>query len=200
MDKKDVIKITLELIKEKKLEKTSIGEIVKRLDSSPGNLYYHFKSKNDIYKEVLDYSLGEITRCLNRVKTVRNKKNYLFALTRMLIKTFEEREEILFFLIGIKGSYYLNKELDSPNFLISFKNALLDEKVYMGNEKLITLRLNMFLGSIYEVLYVNKLVNNRNLNEKEIEEIYMSFWGNDLEESYKIYEQNDLIPDFSREN
>ena len=84
--------------------------------------------------------------------------------------------------------------------MISFKNALLDEKVYMGNEKLITLRLNMFLGSIYEVLYVNKLVNNRNLNEKEIEEIYMSFWGNDLEESYKIYEQNDLIPDFSREN
>ena len=200
MDKKDVIKITLELIKEKKLEKTSIGEIVKRLDSSPGNLYYHFKSKNDIYKEVLDYSLQEITKYLDRVKTVRNKKNYLFALTRMLIKTFEEREEILFFLIGIKGSYYLNKELDSPNFLISFKNALLDEKVYMGNEKLITLRLNMFLGSIYEVLYVNKLVNNRNLNEKEIEEIYMSFWGNDLEESYKIYEQNDLIPDLSREN
>ena len=200
MDKKDVIKITLELIKEKKLEKTSIGEIVKRLDSSPGNLYYHFKSKNDIYKEVLDYSLEEITKYLDRVKTVRNKKNYLFALTRMLIKTFEEREEILFFLIGIKGSYYLNKELDSPNFLISFKNALLDEKVYMGNEKLITLRLNMFLVSIYEVLYVNKLVNNRNLNEKEIEEIYMSFWGNDLEESYKIYEQNDLIPDLSREN
>ena len=200
MDKKDVIKITLEQIKEKKLEKTSIGEIVKRLDSSPGNLYYHFKSKNDIYKEVLDYSLEEITKYLDRVKTVRNKKNYLFALTRMLIKTFEEREEILFFLIGIKGSYYLNKELDSPNFLISFKNALLDEKVYMGNEKLITLRLNMFLGSIYEVLYVNKLVNNRNLNEKEIEEIYMSFWGNDLEESYKIYEQNDLIPDLSREN
>ena len=75
MDKKDVIKITLELIKEKKLEKTSIGEIVKKLDSSPGNLYYHFRSKNDIYKEVLDYSLEEITRYLNRVKTVRNKKN-----------------------------------------------------------------------------------------------------------------------------
>ncbi len=200
MDKKDVIKITLELIKEKKLEKTSIGEIVKKLDSSPGNLYYHFRSKNDIYKEVLDYSLEEITRYLNRVKTVRNKKNYLFALTRMLIKTFEEREEILFFLIGIKGSYYLDKELDSPNFLMSFKNVLLDEKVYMENEKLINLKLSMFLGSIYEVLYVNKLVNNRNLNEEEIEEIYMSFWGNDLEESYKIYEQNDLIPDLSREN
>ena len=192
MDKKDVVKMTLELMKEKKLEKTSIGEIVKKLDSSPGNLYYHFKSKNDIYKEVLDYSLDEITKYLDRVKTVRNKKNYLFALTRMLIKTFEEREEILFFLIGIKGSYYLNKELDSPNFLISFKNALLDEKVYMGNEKLITLRLNMFLGSIYEVLYVNKLVNKRNLNEKEIEEIYMASWGNDLEENSRKHEHKNL--------
>ena len=188
MDKKDVVKMTLELMKEKKLEKTSIGEIVKKLDSSPGNLYYHFKSKNDIYKEVLDYSLDEITKYLDRVKTVGSKKNYLLSLTRMLIKTFEEREEILFFLIGIKGSYYLNKELDSPNFLINFKNVLLDEKVYMGNEKLLTLKLNMFLGSIYEVLYVNKLVNKRNLNEKEIEEIYMASWGNDLEESYKIYE------------
>ena len=192
MDKKDVIKITLELIKEKKLEKTSIGEIVKKLDSSPGNLYYHFKSKNDIYKEVLDYSLDEITKYLDRVKTVGNKKNYLLSLTRMLIKTFEEREEILFFLIGIKGSYYLNKELDSPNFLISFKNALLDEKVYMGNERLLTLKLNMFLGSIYEVLYVNKLVNKRNLNEEEIKEMCMPFWGNIEMENYKTCEQNSL--------
>ena len=192
MDKKDVVKITLELMKEKKLEKTSIGEIVKRLDSSPGNLYYHFRSKNDIYKEVLDYSLDEITKYLDRVKTVGNKKNYLLSLTRMLIKTFEEREEILFFLIGIKGSYYLNKELDSPNFLINFKNVLLDEKVYMGNEKLLTLKLNMFLGSIYEVLYVNKLVNKRNLNEKEIEEIYMASWGNDLEENSRKHEHKNL--------
>ena len=45
MDKKDVIKITLELIKEKKLEKTSIGEIVKKLELSPGILYYHFRNK-----------------------------------------------------------------------------------------------------------------------------------------------------------
>ena len=71
MDKKDVIKITLELIKEKKLEKASIGEIVRRLKLSPGNLYYHFKSKNDIYKEAADYSAEEIIRSLDRVKLIR---------------------------------------------------------------------------------------------------------------------------------
>jgi hypothetical protein len=36
MEGKEVIEIMLDLIREKKPEKTSIREIVKRLDSSPG--------------------------------------------------------------------------------------------------------------------------------------------------------------------
>ena len=35
MDRKEVIKITLELMKEKKLEKTTIGEIVKKAGFKP---------------------------------------------------------------------------------------------------------------------------------------------------------------------
>ena len=45
------------------------------------------------------------------------------------------------------------------------------------------------LNHIKNLFIIGK--SDGNLNEKEIEEIYMSFWGNDLEESYKIYEQND---------
>ena len=200
MDRKEVIKITLELIREKKLEKTSIGEIVKKLESSPGNLYYHFKSKNEIYKETMDYSYDEIIKSLNRVELESNKQGYLFSLTKALIRFFEERYEILYFLMSIRGSCFIDEESNPHDFLRKFKNILLEEKLNAVYEKWISLKLSMFLGSVYEVLYVNKLVNNRNLNEKEIEEIYMSFWGNDLEESYKIYEQNDLIPDLSREN
>ena len=177
MDKKDVIKITLELIKEKKLEKTSIGEIVKKLDSSPGNLYYHFKSKNDIYEEVVNYSVNEINKKLNKVKTLDNQEDYLFALTKTLIKFFEEREEVLFFLISIKGSCYLEKEMKCQDFLINFKKIFLDDKKDQKNEEMLLLKLNMFLGSVYEVLYNTKLIKNRNLKEEEIDEIYKSFWG-----------------------
>ena len=42
------------------------------------------------------------------------------------------------------------------------------------------LKLNMFLGSIYEVLYDSKLVNGRNLAEVEIRDIHTSFWGNEI--------------------
>ena len=192
MDKKDVIKITLELIKEKKLEKTSIGEIVKKLDSSPGNLYYHFKSKNEIYKETADYSYTEIIKSLNNVKSENNRQSYLFRLTKTLIKFFEEREDILYFLMSIRGSYFFDKESGQQNFLAKFQKILSEEKADTEQEKHISLKLNMFLGSVYEVLYVNKLVNKRNLNEEEIKEMCMSFWGNIEMENYKTCEQNSL--------
>ena len=75
MDKKEVIKITLELMKEKKLKKTSIGGIVKKLELSPGNLYYHFRNKNEIYKEVVDYSYAKIIENLNKVKAEKIIRN-----------------------------------------------------------------------------------------------------------------------------
>ena len=177
MDRKEVIKITLDLIKEKKLEKTSIGEIVKRLDSSPGNLYYHFKNKNDIYKEALYYSTKEILKNLDRVKTEKNSRNYLYNLTRALIKFLEEREEILFFLISMKGTCYLDEEVKAEDCLINFRKILLNKKGDIGH---VNLKLRMFLGSIYEVLYMIKLVKKRNLYEEEIEEISESFWGKNM--------------------
>ena len=192
MDKKDVIKITLELIKEKKLEKTSIGEIVKKLDSSPGNLYYHFKSKNAIYKETADYSAEEIIRNLDKVKLNRNKEENLFRLTKALIKFFEERDEILFFLIGMKGSCYFDTDIEPKNFLINFKKVLLNSEHSIEYEKSIILKLRMFLGSLYEVLYVNKLVNSRNLSEEEIKKIHVSFWGNKAEENHRKYKYENL--------
>ena len=192
MDKKDVIKITLKLMKEKKLEKTSIGEIVKKLDSSPGNLYYHFKSKNEIYKETADYSHSEIIKSLNNVKSENNRQSYLFRLTKALIKFFEEREDILYFLMSIRGSYFFDKESGQQNFLAKFQKILSEEKPDTEQEKQISLKLNMFLGSVYEVLYVNKLVNKRNLNEEEIKEMCMSFWGNIEMENCNTCEQNSL--------
>ena len=44
-----------------------------------GSIYYHFKSKNELYREVLEYSINEIADSLDKVKLDINKKNNLFT-------------------------------------------------------------------------------------------------------------------------
>ena len=80
----------------------------------------------------------------------------------------------------MKGSCYLEEEIKSQDFLINFKNILLTEQQDMNYKKRMLLKLNMFLGSIYEVLYDSKLVNGRNLAEFEIRDIHASFWENEI--------------------
>ena len=84
----------------------------------------------------------------------------------------------------MKGSSYLEKKSNSRDLLLNFKNMLVNQNLNIEHEKRISLKLNMFLGSIYEVLYENKLLKKRNLTSMEIKEIYLSFWENEgIEES-----------------
>ena len=190
MDKKEVIKITLDLLKEKKLEKTSIGEIVKRVESSPGNLYYHFKNKNEIYEKTILYSRNEIMSYLSKVKLGKNEEQNLFILTTELIKFLELKEEILYFLMSMKASCYIQKGLDFSISLKVFKEVLLN--VSGMKEENIKFKLRMFWGSICELLYVSRFIEKRYLTEKEIEDIYISYWAIRTEEKYKVYTQDYL--------
>ena len=54
----------------------------------------------------------------------------------------------------------------------------------------------MFLGSVYEVLYENKLLKKRNLTSAEINEIYLSFWGNEGKEDSGIWSSVQSLDDY----
>ena len=87
--------------------------------------------------------------------------------------------EILCFLLSMKCSYFFDKDPESQDILIKFKKILMERTDSMKEEKIL-LKLSMFLGSVYEVLYMTKLIKKRNLNEDEIDEISESFWGKNM--------------------
>ena len=62
----------------------------------------------------------------------------------------------------MKGSSYLEKKSNSRDLLLNFKNMLVNQDLNTEHEKRIALKLNMFLGSVYEVLYENKLLKKIN--------------------------------------
>lgn len=177
MDKNEVIQITLKLIKEKKLEGASVGEIIKKMDTSAGNLYYHFRSKNEIYGKITEYIFDEINETLKKVKVKRNRQKYLSELTKALIIFLEENDEILFFLINIRGSKYMDFKLNPPAYLSVFKKVLLKKESSVEDEKQIVLKLRMFIGAIYEVLYSSRFIEKRKLETEETEEICNIFWN-----------------------
>ena len=65
MDKKEVIQITLDLLKEKKLEKTSIGEIVKRLKRYAKNA----RIEKNVYPHIFRHSVA--TMLINNGADIR---------------------------------------------------------------------------------------------------------------------------------
>ena len=175
MNKEKVIVTTLDVVKNKKLEKTSISEITKKSKMSPGNIYYYFNSKNDIYNEVAHYALDEIKKELCKLKLTGNKNNDLFSLTKKLITFLEKRDEILFFLVSASGSSYLDKNLDAIKALGVYKQILLNDS--NGNKDRKTmLKLRMFMSSLLEILYINVFVEKRNLSKEEIEEVCSFYW------------------------
>ena len=180
MDKKEVIKTTLKLIHEERLENASVGKIVKSLGISPGVLYYHFKSKNEIFQNTVDYIFDEINKKLNTVKQEKNKKKYLFQLTKTLISFFETRDDILFFLVNARGSSYLDKSIDPLKYLEKYMIVLLNKGCSPKEEKEAKLKLRMFAGSLYEILYKSKLEEKRDLLEEEIEDMCEIYWGKDI--------------------
>ena len=62
---------------------------------------YYFGSKNEIYKETVNYTIKKITNTLLKVIKSKEIEIYLFDLTKELITFLEDNEEYLFLLLNI---------------------------------------------------------------------------------------------------
>lgn len=174
MTKEEVTKITLKVFRNNGLEKTTINEILKELDSkSAGNLYYYFKNKRAIYQETLNYVHEQILEKLAKVKKNKDELTYSLNLTKALISLFEDNEDMLFFLVNINGSSYIEKPIYTEFMFVKLREVFLVEKLGEKSD----LKFQMFLGSIYKVVYVNKILKKRKLTKEEIEDLYEIFWG-----------------------
>jgi len=61
--------VALELFAEQGYEKTSLREIAERLDVTKAALYYHFKSKEDIVRSLIEDYMGQVDALIAWAKT-----------------------------------------------------------------------------------------------------------------------------------
>ena len=70
------------LIHEQGVHPTTLAQVAKRADVPVGNVYYYFKTKDDLVSAVLDSYAGEAARLIESVERNRTPQGRLKALVR----------------------------------------------------------------------------------------------------------------------
>jgi AcrR family transcriptional regulator len=85
----EILDVAAELFTEKGYDATSLREISERLGITKAALYYHFRSKDDILRALLEPMVEIVTELLERLETARNVEDWADALSWVVGTIFE---------------------------------------------------------------------------------------------------------------
>lgn len=84
--------------------KTTMDEIARNIHKAKGVLYYYFRSKEELFNEVLRQELGKIKEAL--LKIVNSKKNSLNILTEYILTRFKMLNEAVNYHETLKADFF----------------------------------------------------------------------------------------------
>jgi len=101
-------------------ENASTNQIVEEAEIAKGSLFYYFKTKQDLYRYLIEYSLDFITEeFLNKIEQAKNKIDLIEKfrrMSRLKLQAYSKNPDVFNFL----GAIYVNNEsADLPEELIS---------------------------------------------------------------------------------
>jgi AcrR family transcriptional regulator len=80
-----------ELIHHQGIERTTLAEVAELADVPPGNVYYYFKTKDELIEAAIDAHRGEIQALLSSLERQRTPQTRLKA----LIRVFADQRDIV---------------------------------------------------------------------------------------------------------
>jgi AcrR family transcriptional regulator len=176
--KEEIINVARKLFSEYTYLGVSMSDIAKKIDITKGALYYHFTSKNEIYKKVLDEVFTSLNTAVIESLDENNLKKRLFLLTEnylkfgfkeknlikaFMIKVSPSDQEINDYVVALRGQIISLIEPTIKEMFASKKNA---KKI---DTKMVTsLYIGMMHSLILEYSILNKKVNTKKVSEQII--------------------------------
>lgn len=141
--KKHILKSAEACFAEKGFRETTVDDIVEHSKTSKGTIYIYFKSKEDIYFELIeekfDESLENYFSSVRKFNTAEEKLRYIIKLQKNLEFTEEEQK---FIILQIETNMYLLRKGDSEQVMIerlgrisTFLEEILNEGISNGEFK-----------------------------------------------------------------
>jgi AcrR family transcriptional regulator len=82
--RKRLVDGAVELLHRQGIERTTLAEIAQAADVPPGNVYYYFKTKDELVEAAIEAHAGELEAALAGLERHRTPRARLKALVRML--------------------------------------------------------------------------------------------------------------------
>jgi AcrR family transcriptional regulator len=79
------------LLYEQGVERTTLAEVAARADVPPGNVYYYFKTKDDLVEAAIEAHKDDVSSTLEALEKHRTPKARLRALVRLFV---EQRDQV----------------------------------------------------------------------------------------------------------
>jgi AcrR family transcriptional regulator len=176
--KEEIVNVARKLFSEYTYLGVSMSDIAQKINITKGALYYHFTSKNEIYKKVLDEVFTSLNTAVIESLDENNLKKRLFLLTEnylkfgfkeknlikaFMIKVSPSDQEINDYVVALRGEIISLIEPTIKEMFASKKNA---KKIDI---KMVTsLYIGMMHSLVLEYSILNKKVNTKKVSEQII--------------------------------
>jgi AcrR family transcriptional regulator len=176
--KEEIINVARKLFSEYTYLGVSMSDIAQKINVTKGALYYHFTSKNEIYKKVLDEVFTSLNTAVIESLDENNLKKRLFVLTENYLKFgFKEKNLIKAFMIKVSPS---DQEIN--DYVVALRGQIISlieptiKEMFAGKKnakkidtKMVTsLYIGMMHSLILEYSILNKKVNTKKVSEQII--------------------------------
>ncbi len=157
--KEIIIKTTEDLLKDKKLSDVSLAEIARTAGISKGTLYYHYKSKDEIFFDITDKYLSEQWQNLVDWTEDESKDTSLHRLVKYVIERNISTAELRMHLFY---DAMLGNENIKQRLIERYKEfeSIIEEKISERTDAMPAEFLTWLILLTSDGLYVQKMLKN----------------------------------------
>jgi AcrR family transcriptional regulator len=176
--KEEIVNVARKLFSEYTYLGVSMSDIAQKINITKGALYYHFTSKNEIYKKVLDEVFTSLNTAVIESLDENNLKKRLFLLTENYLKFgFKEKNLIKAFMIKVSPS---DQEIN--DYVVALRGEIISlieptiKEMFASkkNAKKIDIKMatSLYIGMMHSLILeysiLNKKVNTKKVSEQII--------------------------------
>ena len=163
-----IIKSFLEILSEKSFDKTHIVDICERAGVTKVTFYYHYKSKTDLFRKILNVYLEKLTKVmdeeLKRLNVKHVSLNELFYVFFSAVMSFEEQINEL---LTNDNDHYIYKEFTiflSENLKYTFKKFNVVESTGIPLDLLCSYYSGAISNSVFYLLQNKEISKEEKVN------------------------------------